>query len=154
MFPHQAMKLPARLISGMLALTLAILAGCTGKTEDISIINAWIAEAPPTSKVMVGYLTLVNNTSRDLTIVKARSQSFSSIEFHETIHEDGMARMVRHESLPIPAGEELILTRGGRHLMLFNPVSAFRAGDRISITLVRQDGIEITIQPEVRKAEF
>jgi len=148
------MKISARLTSGLLALTLAILAGCTGKTEDISVTNAWIAEAPPTSKVMVGYLTLVNNMSRDVAIVKAYSQSFSSIEFHETIHEDGMARMVRHESLPIPAGEELILIRGGRHLMLFNPVSAFSAGDRISITLVREDGTEITIQPEVRKAEF
>ena len=148
------MKSPAKIISGLLTLSLVILASCTDKIEDISITNAWIAEAPPTSKVMVGYLTLTNNMSRDITIVKAYSQNFSSIEFHETIHEDGMARMIRHESLIIPAGDELILTRGGRHLMLFNPVSAFRAGDNITITLVRQDGTEITIQPEVRKAQF
>ena len=118
------------------------------------IQDAWIAEAPPVSKVMVAYMTIKNTGSTAIEIIHAESESYSSIEFHETVHEDGMARMIRHDSLKVSAGSKLELKRGGPHLMLFNPVKAFRAGDTVNIKLTTKDNKSKTITVTVKKAQF
>lgn len=126
------------------------------KNSNTSFViqEAWIAEAPPVSKVMVAYMTIKNTGSTAIEIIKAESESYSSIEFHETVHEDGMARMIRHGSLKISADSKLELKRGGPHLMLFNPVKAFRAGDTVNINLTTKDNKNKTITVTVKKAQF
>jgi copper(I)-binding protein len=113
--------------------------------------NAWIAEAPPVSKVMVAYMTIKNQGPADIKIINASSETFSSIEFHETIHEEGMASMVRHESLSISANNQLDLKRGGPHLMLFNPVRPLKAGDTVNITFQTGNNMTKTVPVVVKK---
>ena len=120
----------------------------------LTIQNAWIAEAPPVSKVMVAYLTIANETSEKIEIVRAESDLYSSIEFHETKHENGIARMIRHQSLTIPANNKLILQRGGNHLMLFNPTKALKANDEVKIIFTLSDGSTQSINVSVRKSTF
>ncbi len=120
----------------------------------LTIQNAWIAEAPPVSKVMVAYLTIINETSEKIEIVRAESDLYSSIEFHETKHENGIARMIRHQSLTIPANNKLILQRGGNHLMLFNPTKALKANDEVKIIFTLSDGSTQDIRALVKKSNF
>lgn len=120
----------------------------------LTVQNAWIAEAPPVSKVMVAYLTITNETSKKIEIIRAESELYSSIEFHETKHENGIARMIRHQSLNIPANDKLVLQRGGAHLMLFNPTKTLKANDEVKITLTLSDGNTQSIDVAVKKATF
>jgi copper(I)-binding protein len=120
----------------------------------LTIQNAWIAEAPPVSKVMVAYLTIINNTPEEIEIIRAESELYSSIEFHETKHENAMARMIRHQSLSIPENDKLILQRGGNHLMLFNPTKALKANDEVKITFTLSDGSTQSINVPVKKPKF
>jgi len=90
----------------------------------ITIDNAWIAEAPPNAHVMVGYMTINNNSAQAIEIIKASTNIYSSIEFHETVHKDGMASMRRYDSLQVPANGSVQLKPGGKHMMLFNPKKA------------------------------
>ena len=120
----------------------------------LTIQNAWIAEAPPVSKVMVAYLTIINETSEKIEIVRAESDLYSSIEFHETKHENGIARMIRHQNLTIPANDKLILQRGEKHLMLFNPTKALKANDEVKIIFTLSDGSTQSINVSVRKSTF
>ena len=124
-------------------------------TDDHPLIidNTWIAEAPPVSKVMVAYMTIKNPGSEDLEIIHAESDVYSSIEFHETVHEDDMAKMVHHDSLQIDAGSTLELKPGGPHLMLFNPVRRLRAGDTVEIDLMLYNRQTFTITVPVKKAQ-
>lgn len=124
----------------------------TANEPDIVIKNAWIAEAPPVSKVMAAYLTIKNTGSETINIINAESDFYSSIEFHETVHENGMARMIRHDNLTIQADHELVLKRGGPHLMLFNPVKPLKTGDSVIIKLVTEDMSIKTITVPVKKA--
>lgn len=116
--------------------------------------NAWISEAPPVSRVMVAYMTLKNTGPEAIEIVRAESELYSSIEFHETIHQDGMAKMVRHDSLIIAANDKLELKRGGAHLMLFNPGKRLTAGDTVTIKLTTKNNASKTIVVKVKKAQF
>lgn len=124
--------------------------------EETGLIieDAWIAEAPPVSKVMVAYMTVKNTGETAIEIIRAESDTYSSIEFHETVHEDGMARMIRHSSLDISANSSLELKRGGPHLMLFNPVKSLTAGDTVNIKLTMRDDTVKTISVVVKKAQF
>lgn len=121
--------------------------------DNLLIENAWIAEAPPVSKVMVAYLTLKNTGAKPIEITSASSEQYSSIEFHETIHKDGMVTMVRHGSLIIPAHGEIELKRGGPHLMLFNPANRLIAGDTVTIVFTTSDNTIKTFSIAVKKAQ-
>ena len=121
---------------------------------ELRIEEAWIAEAPPVSKVMVAYMTIINTGPQTIDIIDADSDVYSSIEFHETVYEDGMARMIRHDSLNIPAGERLVLKRGGPHFMLFNPARQLSAGDTVDITLTTKNHETKTVSIAVKKAQF
>jgi len=124
------------------------------KDASLSVENAWISEAPPVSRVMVAYMTLANTGSQAIEIVRAESDSYSSIEFHEPVHQDGMARMVRHDSLNIAANNKLELKRGGPHLMLFNPSKQLKAGDTVAIKFTTKNNTSKTIVVNVKKAQF
>ena len=128
----------------------------TALTDEtcLEIQNAWIAEAPPVSKVMVAYLSITNNTTEQIEIVRAESEVYSSIEFHETKHHNGIARMIRHSSLVIPAKSTATLRRGEKHLMLFNPRKHLKPGDSVSIKFTLSDNSTQSIDVNVRKAEF
>ena len=121
--------------------------------ENLVFENAWIAEAPPVSKVMVAYVTVKNTGAKAIEIIHAESDLYSSIEFHETIHKDGMARMIRHDSLNISANNKLELKRGGPHLMLFNPTKRLKAGDTVNITFTTNNNTAKTVSVAVKKVQ-
>jgi len=117
----------------------------------LRIDNAWVAEAPPSSRVMVAYMTFINTGAQPVKLVAAASRAFKTVEFHETTEKDGVAGMVYHESLDIPAGGRVELKRGGLHLMLFSPTRALRAGDTVSFRFTTAEGQVITQDIEVRR---
>lgn len=119
--------------------------------SPLQIENAWVAEAPPVSRVMVAYMIFRNSGSESIKLVKAESDSFKNVEFHETTEKDGVAGMVYHESLSIPAGSKIELQRGGLHLMLFDPNRPLKAGDTVNFTFTTGDGRSITKTVKVRR---
>lgn len=121
--------------------------------SDLHIENAWIAEAPPVSKVMVGYMKLTNKGSEAIVIKQAKSDLYSSIELHETLHQDGMASMIRYESIDIPANSHIELKPGGKHLMMFNPVKTLHAGDTVNIKFVTNNNKEKSFPVKVKKSQ-
>jgi copper(I)-binding protein len=131
-----------------------LFAAASDNEATLVIENAWIAEAPPVSKVMVAYMTLKNTGTKDLQIISASSATYSSIEFHETIQKDGMATMIRHESLSIPASSTLELKRGGPHMMLFRPVKPLKNGDVVNIKLTTSDNTTKKVSVAVKKATY
>jgi hypothetical protein len=125
------------------------------KDEKYLVIeDAWIAEAPPVSKVMVAYMRFNNAGTKAIEIIRAESDLYSSIEFHETIHENAMARMIRHDTLNIPANSKLELMPGGPHMMLFNPKKRLAAGDTVNIKLTTKNNKIKTVTVPVKKAHY
>lgn len=139
-------------IKSALMLTLSLLIPTTGFATSTSIVNAWIAEAPPVSKVMAAYMTFNNTGAEAVHVVEATSTDFGKIEFHRTMHENGIASMRRQPELVIPAQGELALKPGGYHMMLFRPARTLRAGDSSMMTFKLKDGSEIQTEVMVKKA--
>jgi periplasmic copper chaperone A len=132
---------------------LAIFTGKTAQAEPALIFeNVWIAEAPPVSKVLAGYMNIKNTGDKDQTIISAQSDDFESVEFHRTIEKNGMASMQHQATLLIPAGSHLMFKPGDYHIMLFKPVRKLRAGDKSGFRFQLENGHSINAIAIVKKA--
>lgn len=124
----------------------------TAKTSTLQYEDAWIREAPPGMQMMAGYVTIQNNSEKDVVILSATSEAFMDIEMHKTEVTDSTARMIEQESLPIPAGGSLELSPGGYHLMLMMPSTPLKMGDKAKIGFTLEGGSTNNVEFEVLKA--
>ncbi len=120
-------------------------------TDDIEVTNSWINEAPPTVTIMAGYATVANHTDKDVELIAVNSPAFESIEMHNTVINDGVASMVKQETLNLQKQSTLEFKPGGLHLMLFNPVSPLKSGDTIALTFTFSDNTIVETKTEIRR---
>ncbi|MBD3618070.1 MAG: copper chaperone PCu(A)C [Gammaproteobacteria bacterium] len=135
----------------LLSLTLC-LAAAAQADDAVTASDAWIREAPPGAPMLAGYLVLTNHSGTERALVKAEGADFGAIELHRSVFEDGMARMMPQERIPVPAGGAVELKPGDYHLMLMRPARPLRAGDVSEITLHFDDGSRLPVRAEVRRA--
>lgn len=108
---------------------------------NVEAENPWIRAAPPTARMLAGYVVLHNRGSEPVALVGASSDRFGLVEVHETIEVDGVARMRQVPRIEIAPGESAMLKPGGRHLMLMRPASVPAEGEQVEIVL-RFEGAE------------
>ena len=120
--------------------------------DVLEIDDAWLAEAPPVSKVMAAYMEIENESSHERKAVAMHCSGFQRTEFHRTIEKDGMARMEHQQELIIPANSSLELKPGGYHVMLFNPANYLVAGDSTGCRMEFDDGTTIDFKLDVKKS--
>ncbi|MBI2383826.1 MAG: copper chaperone PCu(A)C [Gammaproteobacteria bacterium] len=110
---------------------LLLAAGDAAACDGLRVDDAWIRSAPPGSRVLVGYATLVNAGKAPIAVERATSDAFGAVEMHETLLEHGLSRMRRLLKLEIPAGRSAEFKPGGKHLMLFRPQRDLADGDTV-----------------------
>ncbi len=119
--------------------------------SDVTITNAWIAEAPPVSRVHAGYFTLRNGGDKAVTLKTVSSDMYDNIEMHLSIEKNGVSSMQWLQQIEIPAGEDVAFTPGGYHLMLFRPAQRLKQGDKVTLQFGFADGSRITTTATVKK---
>jgi copper(I)-binding protein len=139
-------KATATLLCGWLFMAIA---GSTLSAPTMDVIDGWVREAPPTSRVLAAYMQIINLTDGDLTVTGVTSPDFETADLHRTVVEEGVARMLPVPELTIPAGSSVTLEPGGLHLMLFDPVRPLQEGDSVTLVLHRSDAICITLSVPV-----
>lgn len=118
----------------------------------VEVEAPWIREAPPTSTVLAAYMVLKNTGDTARTITRIDSPDFRDAQIHRTVVEDGVAKMLPVEQLPLPVGGSVTLEPGGLHLMLFDPQRPLRDGDNVILVIHESDGDSVTVHaPVVRK---
>ena len=101
--------------------------------------------AAASGQTSAAYLHIDNRGNADATIASARSAAAAAVEFHHTIVEDDIARMIPVSALSIPAGQALHLQPGGMHIMLIGLMDDLSAGSTIAIELVLDSGDVIAL---------
>jgi len=101
---------------------------------------------PPGVTVTAGFLTINNISSEPLIVTGASSDAVTRIELHESVINDDIASMTKHEELSIAAGETMELKHGGFHLMLMDIESPLMPGSTLAVTLhTNQGDIELAM---------
>jgi copper(I)-binding protein len=111
-----------RLFPISLLLAGVLISACSEKTLPPLVASDVNIAAPIPGKTMsAGYLSITNNTDDTISISRVGSSHFESIQIHESVLEDGIAKMHRLDELTIPAHSTVKLEPGGKHLMLMRP---------------------------------
>lgn len=120
------------------ALTLgSILASTPGVlANDVMVKGAFArASAMSTAKAGAVYMTLINQGAATDRLIAVTTKAAKSAEIHETLMEDGVAKMRPVEVFDIPAGGSVELKPGGYHVMLMGLKAPLKKGDMIMLQL-------------------
>jgi len=140
-----------RLLKKTLLSTVLICSSISANAADqLMVMDAWIPEMPPVSRVMAGFGRFINQTNKDIEIVSLSSPDFGRIEMHLSKEVDGMARMIPQKSIIVQAKASVELKHGSYHLMLFNPAKRLKTGDSAIINMTLANGQIQSFKAEVR----
>ena len=114
---------------------LMLIAGCGESGPALSVSEVQVVAPAPGRNASVAYLTIHNHGSKPVELTGITSPPFGRVELHETKLENGIARMRALASLSVNGGASVGLAPGGKHLMLFEPVTALLPGDPVSLHL-------------------
>lgn len=121
-------------------LVCTLLAGCADHGPPLAISDLAVTAPVPGRGTSAAYFTLTNSGQDAITITRVASQQFGRVEMHETMLENDIARMRRLESLSLEPGQRETFKRGGKHLMLMEPV-----GNLSRITLDFYGGADLLL---------
>lgn len=100
-----------------------LLPACTDDAVPLTANGVRITKPLPGSQASAGYFELVNTTAEPIRLVRVSSPQFGKVEMHETIDDNGIARMVGLDHVTIAPHSSVVFEPGGKHLMLMQPVA-------------------------------
>jgi hypothetical protein len=107
----------------VLLVLFAAAAGCGSREgPPVSAANVVVTAPGPGMSMAAGYLEISNHSGADIRITRVSSPEYQSVEMHETVVENGVASMRAIPVLEIADGDTVTFERGGKHLMLMQPV--------------------------------
>jgi copper(I)-binding protein len=126
-----------------LVLCLVLFIGaCSSDTAPLTISDVVIRKPVPGMQMSAGYFNMTNHTSETVVITTVTSPQFDSVEMHETVIEDSVARMRGLGDLVLAPGSSVEFQPGGKHLMLMRPIEDltsvtldFHAGDDVVLSI-------------------
>ncbi len=125
------------------------LSACGGEAKaPLVASDILITEPLPGRHMSAGYISFTNNTSDAINITHVVSPEFEAVELHESMVEDGIAKMRRIEELTIPPNSSVSLQRGGKHLMLLRPTGAL---DTVSLSFYSGDSLLLNVKAPVSR---
>ena len=126
------------------ALVAVILVGaCSAEPQPPLVATDVVVTRPmPGMQMSAAYLSLTNRTDETIRISRVASAQYESVQLHESIVEDGIARMRAIPVLEIPSGETITLKRGGKHLMLMRPTGA---AESVSLRFLDGDNLVLAV---------
>lgn len=117
-------------------------AACSNDSAPLTISDLVVRKPLPGMHMSAGYFTMTNNSDETIVITGVTSPEFGAVELHETVVEDGVARMVGLGDLALQPGAVVEFVPGGKHLMLMQPHGEpgrvtldFYAGDTVVLSV-------------------
>ena len=118
---------------------------------DVQVSGAWARATLPGQTVGGVYMQLRSDTPSRLVAVK--SPAARAAEVHQMSNDGGVMRMRRVDSLDLPAGKTMVFEPGGYHVMLLDIVRPLKAGQRVALTLVIEEGgkrFNVAVEAQIR----
>lgn len=114
-----------------------------GEAVGVTVRDGYVRLPPPGSPA-AAYFTLIN-AGADRVLMDADCDCAGMTMIHETVEQEGMARMRHVDAAALPRGGALTLKPGGMHVMLMRLQAPLKLGDKVSLTLRFADGDTLAI---------
>ncbi|MCZ8195703.1 MAG: copper chaperone PCu(A)C, partial [Aquidulcibacter sp.] len=139
-------------------LTTVLVSGCdiNAKVDfsderggTFAIMNP-VIRTPMAGRPTAGYFDFNYNYKVPDQIISVASPEFKRVEMHDSITDGGMKKMVKLDTLDLPAKSAIKFAPGGKHLMLFEPTKELKDGDQVKVTFVFAEQNPMVITFDVR----
>lgn len=141
-----------RILTGALALFLLVFPLVASAHEiftlgTLEISGGFSRATLPNAPVGAGYLTITNKGTADDTLVSASSPVAGMTQIHEMKMEGDVMKMNEVEGgLVIPAGQSVMLSPGGFHIMFMQLKEPLVEGSMVPVTLTFATAGTIEVQ--------
>ncbi len=136
-------------LSRIFALFAAVLLAACDQTatEDTKLeaSDGWAREMPLVGSNGGAFVTLSNPGKNAVEIASLSTPIAETAEVHETLNDNGVARMRKLESLSVNGGESVALEPGGKHIMLIGLKEPLKAGQTFPVTFTLSNGTSVTV---------
>ena len=129
--------------------TLPVFAFAT-VSDSLRADNARIPDAPPSARMRVAYFDLHNDGEQAIRIVAIDSADFGRAVMHQTVFENGVAKMRALTEVLVPAHGSFQFAPGAAHVMLSAPTRALGVNDRVRLSLLLASGDRFEVELPIR----
>ncbi len=133
----------------LFSISLLSLLGCA-EQGSLTIDDPWVRPLPPGMEMTAAYAQVRNDSASTIEFCTVSSSRFESVELHETVLRDGVARMRAVDAFALAPGQTATLQPGGMHLMLMQPQGEIAEGQAIDLTVEACDGQSWRLSVPVR----
>ncbi|MCG3267668.1 copper chaperone PCu(A)C [Yoonia sp. I 8.24] len=139
------MKLNTLFTAAVLSLTASVALA----ESEIHVMDTTVFETAPTAMAGGGFMQIMNHGDTDDKLIDVRAD-YPRVEIHTTEFEDGVAKMIHIEGIPVPAGGMATLEPGGFHVMFMGlQGTPFVLDEIIPATLVFEHAGEVEVMFKV-----
>lgn len=117
----------------------------------MKVTNAWARETTDSMRTGVVYLTIENTTGRNDALINAESNVARSVMLHKTVTDThGSVAMEHMPTVPLPAGQTVVMEPGGLHIMLMGLSTVLEEGSEIAVRLIYKNAPAQNVRVIVR----
>ncbi len=136
----------AALAAAALTAPIAAHSEVLAESSGIVIEDGYARAAGANARTGAAFMVITNTNGTDDRLTAARSDIAERVELHTHIMNDGVAQMREVEGgIPIPAGETVLLERGGLHVMFLGLTGEMAEASEVNIVLVFESAGEIPV---------
>jgi periplasmic copper chaperone A len=145
-------------IVAVAGVVLALLAACAAvppaaPAAGVTVENPFARSSPMEGGTAGAFFTVRNGGPIADRLTAAAFAGAEAVELHETVDEGGVMKMRPHpEGWEVPAGGQLELKPGGKHVMLIGLKEPLKPGTEIEITLTFEKAGVVRVKAPVREA--
>ena len=147
------MSLRLTAFTALAALTFSAAAMAQG----IEVHDPYARSASPMAKTGAAFMVIHNHGDASDRLIGASSPAAKMVQLHTHREEDGVMKMIHvDDGFALPADGEIVMERGGKHVMLMGLTEPLDQGKTIPVTLTFETSGEIEIEVPVdleRKAD-
>ena len=141
----------------LIAALLATLPAVAYAESKIEIHDPYARVSRPGAPTGAAFMVIHNHGTTDDVLLSAKSDIAAMVELHMHIESgDGIMQMVELEDgIPLPAGGEHMMVRGGDHVMFMGLNDPLTQGQEVTVTLVfEQAGESRSSSPSTMSARM
>jgi periplasmic copper chaperone A len=128
---------------------IAMTRNAESSARDLVVTLAWARATPPGADVGAAYVTIENRGATDDRLIGVTSAAAGVVSIHETVEENGIAKMRPLQGIALLAGHTLAMQPGGFHVMLMDLKNPLVEGESVALTLTFEQAGAIEVEADI-----
>ncbi len=117
---------------------------------NIEIKDAYVRATPPGLPNSATFLTIVNNSNKDISLVKVTSNIAKNVELHTHDMKNGIMKMYQVPKIDVKANAQTVLKPGGYHVMLIGLNKALKVGQEVEFTFIFSNDDKVSVTAPIK----